>query len=302
MLRNLIVIITLIVIALLPFVTGEHNADIPSSIRIVKDIPYVPDSTNERQTLDICIPRTKEEKKLPVVVWIHGGGWRAGSKSDTPALELAKKGYATVSINYRLTSDAIFPAQIHDCKAAIRYIRSKGAEYNLDTSKIAVWGVSAGGHLAALLGTSQAEKALEGDLGITDASSEVNVVCDWCGPTDLTTFDAQAQEPRFRQHQPERLVNWLLGGTAEEKAELAEQASPVHYIKSGRKYPPFLIVHSKMDPVIPIAQSEELLHRLKQVNADAELISVNSDQHVPMTEDNLKLLLEFLDKHMKETE
>ncbi len=296
MLRNLIVVITLIIVALLPFVTKEHDADIPTAIWIVKDLPYL-ESENKAHKLDVYVSRNKN-KKHPVVVWIHGGGWSTGSKADTPALELVSRGYATVSIDYRLSDDSIFPAQIHDSKAAVRWVRAHGTEYGFDTNKIAVWGISAGGHLAALLGTSQAVDALNEKSESTE-SANVDAVVDWCGPADLNTFDEQAKEERFRRYQPEQFVKSFLGGTPEMKSDLAREASPITYIEKGKVYPPFLIMHSEGDPIVPFAQSEELAAKLTQVGASVQFVKVQGAEHVPFNAENLKVCYEFLDKYMK---
>src|SRR5205823_8686811 len=118
----------------------------------------------ERNVLDLYRP-PKAEGPVPLVIWVHGGGWQNGDKSRTPALDLLARGYAVASINYRLSQHAPFPAQIHDCKAAVRFLRAHAAEYRLDPDRVGAWGMSAGGHLVALLGTSDGVKELEGDLG-----------------------------------------------------------------------------------------------------------------------------------------
>ncbi|MBZ0185864.1 MAG: alpha/beta hydrolase, partial [Candidatus Obscuribacterales bacterium] len=184
-------IITILLIAMLPFVTKEPDPSLQTGIRIIRDLPYVPGSVDENQTLDLFIPKTKFGTSLPLIIWIHGGGWIEGDKSSSPSLELARKGFATASINYRLAPKNLFPAQIYDCKAAIRFIRAHAEEYNIDPDRIGVWGHSAGGHLAALLGTTNDIKELEGDLGNLDRSSATSAVCDWCGPTNLLTFKEQ---------------------------------------------------------------------------------------------------------------
>lgn len=126
------------------------------------------------------------EPSLPVVIWIHGGGWESGTKDASPAARLVPFGYAAVSISYRFSQVAPYPAQIYDCKAAVRWVRAHAKEYNFDPDHIGVWGASAGGHLVALLGTSGGEKELEGDVGDNlDQSSAVQAVCDWFGPTDF---------------------------------------------------------------------------------------------------------------------
>ena len=115
--------------------------------------------------LDLYLP-PEGESPWPVIVWIHGGAWRTGNRADPPALFLVERGYAVASISYRLSREAIFPAQIHDCKAAIRWLRARAGEYDLDPARIGVWGASAGGHLAALLGTSGGVERLEGTVGV----------------------------------------------------------------------------------------------------------------------------------------
>ena len=131
--------------------------------------------------LDLYLPEGAP-RPLPLVVWIHGGGWRNGAKEQTPARRLVERGYAVASINYRLSGEAIFPAQIHDCKAAVRWLRANAAKYGLDAGRVAAWGSSAGGHLVALLGTSGGIMELEGGLGNADQSSRVQAVVDFFGP------------------------------------------------------------------------------------------------------------------------
>ncbi|MBC7771155.1 MAG: alpha/beta hydrolase, partial [Pyrinomonadaceae bacterium] len=130
--------------------------------------------------------RHQARPPLPVIIWIHGGGWESGTKDASPAARLVSFGYAAVSISYRFSQIAPYPAQIHDCKAAIRWVRAHAKEYNFDPDRIGVWGASAGGHLAALLGTSAGDQELEGEIGgHLDQSSAVQAVCDWFGPTDM---------------------------------------------------------------------------------------------------------------------
>ena len=161
----------------------------PKGVQALRNLPYVANG-HERQRLDLYLPE-KAEGRLPLIVWIHGGAWWAGSKEDCPAVPLAAKGYAVASINYRFSQHAVFPAQIEDCKAAIRWLRANAAKYHLDADHIGVWGASAGGHLVALLGTTGGVKELEGKGGNLDQSSRVQCVVDWFGPTDFVD-DGQA--------------------------------------------------------------------------------------------------------------
>ena len=166
---------------------------LPVGVTVQKDLAYVPGG-HERQKLDLYLPK-EASKPLPVIVWIHGGGWQAGSKENNPLLAYAGKGYAVASINYRLSQHAVFPSQIEDCKTAIRWLRAHAKTYNLNPSKIGVAGSSAGGHLVALLGTAGEVKELEGKEGNLDQSSQVQCVVDLYGPTDFSTMGGAHREP-----------------------------------------------------------------------------------------------------------
>lgn len=297
MLRNIIVIVTLLLVALLPFVTKEHDAEVPTGIRIVHNLSYVDGSNNPRQQLDLYLPRIKMTDKLPLVVWIHGGAWKQGDKRDSPCMELANHGFAAAAINYRFSMTDHFPAQIYDCKAAIRWLRAHAGEYMYDADNIGVWGASAGGHLVSMLGTTGGDPFFEGDLGNPEQSSKIQAVADWCGPTDLTTFNQEVMQPRFRQSEPERFINELLGGTPEEKPQLAREASPLFYVTPDD--PPFLIVHSIEDPVVPFEQSNEFAKKLEAAGVKVKLIKVNSNNHMPMTESNLNAVYDFFKDNLK---
>ncbi|HEX2726571.1 MAG TPA: alpha/beta hydrolase, partial [Beijerinckiaceae bacterium] len=207
--------------------------------------------------LDLYVPAGG---KAPLVVWIHGGAWRQGSRRNPQAMYLTERGYAVASIGYRLSQEAIFPAQIHDCKAAIRWLRANAARYGYDASRIGAWGPSAGGHLAALLGTSGGVKELEGDGGNASQSSRVQAVVDFFGPTDLP---AMARFPSNLDHaaadSPE---SQLIGGKVGDSLEKAALANPIRYITKDD--PPFLILHGDKDMTVPINQSELLEKALRE--------------------------------------
>lgn len=261
------------------------------------NLSYVEGSNNPRQQLDLYLPRIKMTEKLPLVVWIHGGAWKQGDKRDSPCMELANHGFAAAAINYRFSMTDHFPAQIYDCKAAIRWLRAHAGEYMYDADNIGVWGASAGGHLVSMLGTTGGDPLFEGDLGNPEQSSKVQAVADWCGPTDLTTFNQEVMQPRFRQSEPERFINELLGGTPEEKPQLAREASPLFYVTPDD--PPFLIVHSIEDPVVPFEQSNEFAKKLEAAGVKVKLIKVNSNNHMPMTESNLNAVYDFFKDNLK---
>lgn len=202
--------------------------------------------------LDLYLP--SEAKQPPLVVWIHGGGWKAGSKSNCPVSWLTDDGYAVASISYRLTDKAIFPAQIHDCKASIRWLRANAEKYGYGTAKIAVSGSSAGGHLAALVGTSGDVKELEGTVGGNlDRSSRVGAVVDFYGATD---FVLRSKTQPHRANEEGSVVYRLLGGGADKKVELAKQASAAFHVTKDD--PPFLVFHGGNDKTVLIDQSERI--------------------------------------------
>ncbi len=227
--------------------------------------------------LDIYLPKNVPTP-YPVVVWIHGGGWQSGAKENPNGTFLVGQGFALVSINYRLTGQAVFPAQIHDCKGAIRWIRANAATYGLDPARIGVFGSSAGGHLVALLGTSGDVEAMEGEIGGNgDFSSRVQAVCDWYGPSNLPTM---GDYPSGLDHRgassPE---GKLIGGAILENLDAARAASPITYVGPGE--PPFLIQHGTADNTVPFHQSVELDSALRAADADVTFVPVVGGGHGP---------------------
>jgi acetyl esterase/lipase len=264
---------------------------LPEGVTVQRDLAYVPDG-HERQKLDLYLPK-QAGKPLPVIVWIHGGAWKAGSKENNPLLAYAGKGYAVASINYRLSQHALFPAQIEDCKSAIRWLRAQAKTYNLDPEKIGVAGSSAGGHLVALLGTAGHVKALEGKTGNLEQSSQVQCVVDLFGPTDFSTMGGAHE----RADSPEAL---LIGGAVNENKEKAQRASPLTYL--SKNCPPFLVIHGDQDPIVPYSQSTTFVEALKKAGIDATLITVKDGKHGGpgfTTGENEKQIELFFEKHLK---
>jgi len=196
------------------------------TVKVEKNIPYAA-TKDPRQALDVYLPRApKSDKPLPVVVNIHGGAFRMGDKNmgvrEIAAL-VASGDYAAVSINYRLSGQAIWPAQIHDCKAAIRWVRANARKYNFDPENVGVIGGSAGGHLVAMLGTSGGVPALEGDVGpYQGTSSKVKCVVDQFGPSDLLAMGGSHDSP-------ESAESLLIGGPLQENKDAARAASPIRF-------------------------------------------------------------------------
>ena len=207
------------------------------------------------------------------------GPWHSGDKGGTSqALWLLKDGFATASINYRLSSEARYPAQIEDCKAAIRFLRTHAAEYGIDPEQIGVWGSSAGAHLAALLGTTGGVKELEGGAENGGVSSRVQAVCDFFGPSDLLTTSGQAGAESSVQHDdPSAPEAQLIGGPVQQNAEIARKASPVTYVTPDD--PPFLIVHGEKDSLVPVGQSWELHGTLQKSGVKSTLYVVPGGDH-----------------------
>ena len=257
-----------------------RTASVPDGARLHADLAYVTNG-HERQKLDLYVPE-KSDGHVPIIVWIHGGGWVAGDKREggTPASAgYTKRGYAVASINYRLSGDAIFPAQIEDCKAAIRWLRTHAREYNLDPAKIGVWGSSAGGHLAALLGATNGRK--EFDVGENlDQSSVVQAVSDFYGPTDIVQMDAHALPgARLKHDAPHSPEARLVGGPIQGKSyrDIAVRVNPIPYLT--KKAPPFLIVHGDADPTVPHHQSELLYSALKQTGVPVRFHTIKGAGH-----------------------
>jgi acetyl esterase/lipase len=264
---------------------------LPAGVKVVQDLPYV-EGGHERNRLDLYLPE-KVAGRLPLVVWIHGGGWQGGSKENCPAVSFATKGYAVASVNYRLSQHAAFPAQIEDCKAAIRWLRANAAKYHFDADHIGVWGGSAGGHLVALLGTTGGVKELEGSGGNLDQSSRVQCVVDWFGPTDFVSWDPNFNKAVYS------MIARLLGGPVQENKEKARKASPLTYVDKDSA--PFLIMHGDQDTLVPLRQSDVLAEALKKAGVEVKLVVVQGNGHGGPgfgSPENRKLIADFFATHL----
>jgi acetyl esterase/lipase len=249
--------------------------------------------------LDLYFPK-KAEGKLPVTVYVHGGGWQGGDKAAGAGAmaigELVKRGYLVVSVNYRLAPAHKFPAQIEDVKCAIRFLRAHATEYNLDPKRIGVWGGSAGGHLVALLGTSDDKSGFEGKGGWADQTSRVQAVVDMFGPADFSM--------EFPGAKPETALN-VFGATSR-KDEVMKRASPVTYITKDD--PPFLILHGESDLLVPLNQSEKLHERLKTTGVSSKLVVVKNAGHgfrpvdgtpKPSRDELIQMIADFFDQNLR---
>lgn len=283
--KNLLIIFIFCLIVAIPLVTKGHEDESPGSVRIIKDLEYA-GTSNPAQTLDLYLPTPREQKKpLPLIVFIHGGAWIEGSKENGPCLYLTQQGFAAASINYRLSTEAIYPAQIDDVKKAILFLRKHAAEHGINPDRIGVWGISAGGHLAALIGTIGSTNGAAGN-------DSVQAVLDWCGVSDLASVSAQAgSKTKLDFDDPQGPVAKFLGGLPADKPALAAQASPVNHI--SKDDPPFLLVHGDIDDVVPFAQSQELYDRLKQAGVPVELKVVKGGGHMFGDENQMKRAVDF---------
>ena len=267
--------------------------------KALKDLEYATPNGHSVK-LDLYLPE-EGDGPFPVVVWIHGGGWKNGDKADCPPAKLGycAKGYAAVSLSYRLSGVAPFPAQVEDVKAAIRWLRANAKEYKLDKDRIGVWGVSAGGHLVCMLGLTG--KTKEFDVGDhLDQSSEVQAVCNWCGPAHLEHAYEGLDMNTDLTKQLVQMYKEFLGGSMDEKKELVKKASPYFYVHQDA--PPFLHVHGTMDTLVPVEQSEMLHDHLRQHNVESRLILLPQVWHTGPEFGAPKLFTEiqiFFDKHLK---
>lgn len=240
-----------------------------------RDLAYVRNGSAE-QRLDLVLPAapSPDRPAVPVILWLHGGGWEHGSRQQNPAAAMTARGYAVASVDYRLSSQAKYPAQIEDCRAAVRWLRAHAAEYGLDPARIGVWGASAGGHLAALLGTAAAEKSFEVGEHL-DQSSAVQCVIDSFGPSDLLHW-GDPPLPAYLDA-PDTAVARLLGGRVRDHIDKARLASPVTFV--DRHSAPFLIMHGANDPIVPVQQSVVLDAALRRAGVESTLVVIPGGGH-----------------------
>ena len=257
---------------------GNRPEAANASLKIESDIAYA-GTDNPRQTLNLILPVKRGKQPLPVVVFIHGGGWQNGDKrSGTRQLtRFVESGdYAGVSIGYRLTDEAHWPSQIHDCKAAIRWIRGNAGKYSLDAKHIGVFGTSAGGHLVAMLGTSGGVDELEGDLGAhRKESSRVNCVGNFFGPSAL--LEMSRFPSRIDHDAPGSPESKLVGGPLQKTRKVALSASPITHV--SKDDPPMLCIHGTNDQLVPYNQSVILDQALRKAGCTSTLITVKEGGH-----------------------
>ncbi len=270
------------------------------------DLAYA--DLSSAQKLDLYIPASGAGP-FPVVIMVHGGGFMFGDKADGAGLtgvdQLLEAGYAVASMNYRLSSEAIYPAQIYDAKTAVRFLRANAAQYNLDPEKFGAWGASAGGNIVSLLGTTCGVAELEGaELGYADQSSCVQAVVDWFGPIDFLQMDAQfaGTECPATHDAADSPESKLVGAAIQTVPELVAATNPMNYITADDA--PFFIENGTADCNIPPVQNSNLADALASViGADkVTYISLDGAGHGGTqfeTAENLSQVIAFLDAYLK---
>jgi acetyl esterase/lipase len=269
----------------LPLPLPAHEAPLPvareaaTGVRVLSGVPYAAIAGGRPLELDLYLPAASSVP-FPLVVFLHGGGWRLGSRRSlgpaypearpSPFEQMAQAGLAVASIDYRLSGEARWPVQLHDAKAAVRWLRARAEEVRIDPERIAAWGESAGGHLAALLGLTGPD--WDGEVGIVGPSSAVNSVVTWFAPTDLANLSADSGSDPMSADSREAE---LLGAPVGMVPELAARASPVTHVQPGA--PPFLLLHGRSDRLIPCSQSERLRDALERTGSSVEFEAFDAD-------------------------
>ena len=272
---------------------GPGPAPVPEGTRAYRDLAYAAKG-HPRQKLDLYLP--KDGNHLPLIINVHGGAFMGGDKSHMVPLDYLGRGYAVASINYRLSGDALFPAQIEDCKAAVRWLRANAVRYGLDPLRFGAWGASAGGNLVALLGTTGGVKSLEVGEHL-DVSSRVQVVVDHYGPTDFLQMDAHRAPGGHLHDGADSPESRLVGGAIQENKDKAARANPITYLTKDA--PPFLIVHGSADPLVPHHQSELLDAALRQKGVAVTFYTVQGGGHGGFTDPKVaELTREFLARYL----
>ncbi len=283
---------------------AEPGLVIPADVEVIHDVGFGKGGAVSLK-LHIVRPKPLPKDPMPVVVFVHGGGFYSGNKGVgvRRLIPLAQRGYFGVTIDYRLSGVAPFPAQIEDCKCAVRWVRAHATEYNLDPERIGAWGGSAGGTLVALLGLTDGRKDFEGRGGWEKESSRVHAVCNWFGRMDILKT---AMEEKARGVTPE---NWevngvaqrlsaLIGGVIWENPYTCRWASPITYVHKGA--PPFLTMHGDKDDTVPLDQSVAFHQALEKAGADSTLMVIKDAGHSFPGRPDLHLpVADWFDKYLR---
>jgi acetyl esterase/lipase len=251
-------------------VTHAIRYDESTPLQRILDLPFA-EIDGRELLLNVLRPLDRGDPVLPGVIYVHGGGWAVGHRTDTPNDLLAIRGFVTISISYRFSQDAVFPAALHDVKAAIRWVRANASDLGIDPdgnrNRIGIWGHSSGGHLASMAALTGDLAEMEGEVGVPDISSAVQAAVPIAGPSWFMAEDMYGDDA----------VERLLGVHQAKDPELGRYASPAGHVHAGA--PPFLIVHGEADTVVPLSQSQLLYERLRDAGVESESIVVPGAGH-----------------------
>lgn len=252
------------------------------TVRTIFDVPFCRVGEHTL-TMDLLLPTQAQEAPVPAVLWLHGGGWYSGNKRNAIVAGmldgLVAAGYAVSSVEYRLSSEALFPAQIHDVWAALRHLAGTGAAYGIDATRIGIAGFSAGAHLAALAAAGAGDARLDPDSETKGPLPRLGAAIILAAPTDFAR-NPRAIDPALNPHQAAGhpcAEHLLLGGPVLDHLALAELANPLGYV--GPATPPCLIVHGREDEIVPLNQAELLFSTLHEAGTAATLVVVEDGNH-----------------------
>jgi acetyl esterase/lipase len=264
--------------------------------KVIRDVKFA-SAGDTPLLLDLYLP-DGGTKPVGLIVWVHGGAWRAGSRDSVDLQKLTERQWAVASVDYRLSPVAKFPAQVHDIKAALRYLRAHALEYGYPPSRFVIAGSSAGGHLAALVGVSNKNRELEGSVGAEPkVSSDVQAIVSLYGASNLTSILSQSTPHGLSVRVP--ALDLLLGGQPEAVPEVARLASPVFHVDASD--PPLLMLHGDQDNQMPINQSHELEGAYSKLKLPVQLVVVHGAGHggpAFTTDENLALIDSFLRRQL----
>jgi acetyl esterase/lipase len=256
---------------------GETHHDLPFHVEMITGVQYGTAEDGKALLLDMAYPRETpgmpRPEKTPVIIEVHGGGWHLGERSIGRGLLMPLQGFFYASIDYRMSHEAVFPAQIHDVKAAIRWVRAHADRYNLDPDRIGLYGGSAGGHLVTLATATADVPELEGACGWEGHSTRVGAVAAVNPPTDMTV---SAEEWPWL-HQNDGPADWLFGGPVKDRAELVKSSGAMTYIHADA--PPHLLLHGTEDDIVPFSQAEKLHKALLELGVESTLVAFEGVDH-----------------------
>lgn len=276
---------------------------LPDDIEQIADLPFTTDGAAGPKLDFFRLRDVAFRKAQPLIIWLHGGGWMSGDKSRgvERIFSMVRGGFVGAAVQYRLSHEAIFPAQIHDSKCAIRFLRRHAEQYGIDPQRVGVWGASAGGHLASLLAVTGESRVLDGIRGWPEISSEVQAACSWYGPSDLNWMDQfpPGVTPGLPSMTADSAEGRLLGGPVSERQELVAMANPVRYIHPS--VPPILLMHGDRDNYVPLASSERFHAALIAQSVLAYLHVIPGGHHNAYLwgDHHVQLVHEFFDWHLR---